>query len=141
MSRADLGGYTWSEIWYLEDRQPDIMVGTCAHALVSDTVDPSSAALYYSHPGNWSDGVELARANYSLHTTSDSGATWDPAIEIYPHGAGYSDTYVVADESVPGGRILLMAFQRTFEPPVQGIEGGGYDVALTRVPLPLRPGN
>eukprot|EP01047_Picozoa_sp_COSAG01_P132535 COSAG01_NODE_62425_length_284_cov_1.691892_1_plen_68_part_10 len=30
------GGFTWAEIWYLEDRQPEIMVGTCAHALSSD---------------------------------------------------------------------------------------------------------
>ena len=113
------------------------MVGTCAHALVSDTVDPSSPRLYYSHPGNWSYGVELARANYSLHTTDDSGATWEPAIEVYAPGAGYSDAYVVPDEGEPAGRTLLMACQRTFEPPVTGIEGGGYNLALARASLPL----
>eukprot|EP01051_Picozoa_sp_SAG22_P036153 SAG22_NODE_17361_length_306_cov_0.753623_1_plen_62_part_10 len=27
------GGYTWADIWYLEQRQPEIMTGTCNQAL------------------------------------------------------------------------------------------------------------
>ena len=30
---------------------------------------------------------------------------------------------------------LVVAFQRTFDPPDQGIEGGGYDVGLALVAL------
>eukprot|EP01047_Picozoa_sp_COSAG01_P013253 COSAG01_NODE_616_length_14815_cov_8.518076_24_plen_123_part_00 len=68
-ARSDDGGYTWAEIWYLEHRQPEIMVGTCAHALSSDPA--VSPAIYYSHPGNWSEGTELARANYTLEKSLD----------------------------------------------------------------------
>ena len=43
------GGYTWSELWYLADRQPEIQHYTaeCAQALVSD---PSTGAMYWAHP-------------------------------------------------------------------------------------------
>ena len=100
------------------------MVGTCAHALVSDV--GNSPTVFYSHPGNWTEGVELARANYTLHHSGNGGETWSPGTEVYGLGAGYSDAHVVPDAQAPGGRSLLMAFQKTFEPPVPGIEGGGY---------------
>ena len=41
-----------------------------------------------------------------------------------PAGYGYSDAHVLRDGSV------AMAFQRTFDPPVPSIEGGGYDIGL-----------
>ena len=50
-------------------------------------------------------------------------------------GAGYSDSIVVPDPSAPGGATLLMGFQKTFEPPVAGVEGGGYDMAIALLPL------
>ena len=74
-ARSDDGGYTWAEIWYLEQRQPDIMVGTCDHALSSNPA--ISPTIFYSHPGNWTEGSELARANYTLHKSMDGGATWE----------------------------------------------------------------
>ena len=50
-------------------------------------------------------------------------------------GAGYSDSIVVPDPSSPSGATLLMGFQKTFEPPVPGVEGGGYDMAVALLPL------
>ena len=41
-----------------------------------------------------------------------------------PAGYGYSDAHILRDGSV------AMAFQRTFDPPVPSIEGGGYDIGL-----------
>jgi hypothetical protein len=145
-ARSDDGGYTWSEIWYLEQRQPEIMVGTCNHALSSDPA--ISSTVYYSHPGNWTEGSELARANYTLHKSIDGGATWEFVNRVYGPGdpgsgrsgknyggAGYSDSIVVPNSSAPGGATLVMGFQKTFEPPVPGVEGGGYDMAVALLPL------
>jgi hypothetical protein len=132
-ARSDDGGWTWAEVWYIEDRQPEIMTGTCAQALVSDVgVSPT---MYWSHPGNWTEGTEIARANYTLHQSTDSGAHWELVDRVYPLGAGYSDAHVVADPTSPYGHSLLMGFQKTFEPPVPGVEGGGYDMAVARLPL------
>eukprot|EP01047_Picozoa_sp_COSAG01_P046328 COSAG01_NODE_4340_length_5121_cov_16.529669_5_plen_68_part_00 len=50
-------------------------------------------------------------------------------------GAGYSDSHVVPDPASPGGYALVMGFQKTFQPPVPGVEGGGYDMAVARLPL------
>ena len=121
------------------------MVGTCAHALSSD---PATGTVFYSHPGNWSEGTELARANYTLQKSIDGGATWEFVNRVYgpgppgsgrsgPNfgGAGYSDSIVIPDSSAPGGATLLMGFQKTFEPPVAGVEGGGYDMAVALLPL------
>ena len=41
-----------------------------------------------------------------------------------PAGYGYADAHILRDGSV------AMAFQRTFDPPVPSIEGGGYDIGL-----------
>ena len=51
--------------------------------------------------------------------STDVGALLRP-----PAGSGYSDAHVLRDGSV------AMAFQRTFDPPVPSIEGGGYDIGL-----------
>ena len=67
-----------------------------------------------------------------------TGLPWDPSVpradwEFVDHigeakmGYGYSDVHVLKDGSV------AIAFQRTFNPPVSGIEGGGYDVGLAIV--------
>ena len=53
----------WAEVWYIEDRQPEIMTATCAQALVSDvSVSPT---MYWSHPGNWC-GIVLPRVYREL---------------------------------------------------------------------------
>ena len=109
------------------------MVGTCAHALVSDV--GHSPTVFYSHPGNWTEGAELARANYTLHHSGNGGETWSPGMEVYGLGAGYSDAHVVPDAQAPGGRSLLMAFQKTFEPPDKNIEGGGYNMGFAVLDL------
>ena len=51
---------------------------------------------------------------------------------IYAHGAGYSDVHVLRDPST-GAKFLGALFQRTLYEP--GAEGGGYNLALARVPL------
>ena len=129
-ARSDDGGATWAEVWYVADRQPEIarLQPTCAQALVSDQRGPSD--MYWSHPG--SDIHD--RANYTLHKSSNGGADWDFVDRIYAGGAGYSDAFVLRDPA-DGKRSLAMAFQKTFEPPVPSIEGGGYDLAVAYWPL------
>ena len=82
-----------------------------------------------------SENTSRTRSNYTLHSSSNGGASWDFVNRVYGGGAGYSDAIVVPDPAAPGGETLLMAFQKTFTPPVAGIEGGGYDVGLARLPL------
>lgn len=138
-ARSDDGGHTWSDIWYVEQRQPDVWMGTCDQPIVSD---PSvSPTIYYGHPGNNTknlgkqDNNGLARANYTLHQSKDGGASWEFVNRVYPLGAGYSDALIVPDTEAPSGFTLLMLFQKTFNPPVPAIEGGGYDLALARLQL------
>lgn len=132
-ARSDDGGRTWAEIWYLEQRQPEIMTGTCAQALVSDPA--ATSTIFYAHPGNYTDGTELARANYTLHASDDGGASWQLINRVYPLGAGYSDAHVLPDPAAKNGLTLAMVFQKTFEPPVPSIEGGGYDMGLALLEL------
>ena len=70
--------------------------------------------------------------NYTLQSSTDQGATWRLAAHVGAStaGAGYSDGVVLRD-----GRVAL-AFQKTFDPPVRSIEGGGYDLALAIVTPP-----
>ena len=109
------------------NRQPDLAAATCDNALCSEPT--STGTMYWAKPGN----VTGARSNYTLHSSQDGGASWDFVDRVYAGGAGYSDATVVPDGQ--GGRVLLMAFQKTFDPPVPGIEGGGYDVGVARLPL------
>ena len=39
----------------------------------------------------------------------------------------------VGDAQVLRDGTVAMAFQKTFDPPVSGIEGGGYDVGLALI--------
>jgi len=136
-ARSDDGGETWAEVWYVIDRQPEIGIlqPTCAQALVSDP-EVSNGTLYWAHPGN----DIHTRANYTLHSSQDSGASWQFENRIYPGGAGYSDAHVLHDGNK---HVLAMAFQKTFDCPtgppascgVPGIEGGGYDIALALYPI------
>merc|ERR1712032_1549164 len=96
-ARSDDGGYTWAEVWYVDDRQPDIVQPTCDQALCSD---PSSeSTVYWAHPGNITGG----RANYTLHKSVDSGASWEFVNRVYGGGAGYSDAHVLPDGD---GKVL-----------------------------------
>ena len=131
-ARSDDGGRTWAETWYLEDRQPGIQafIAECAHALVSDPTASSSSGestMYWGHPGGAPGGQN--RNNYTLETSMDDGATWRFSAHIQPKGAGYSDAHLLHD-----GRLAI-AYQRTFDPPVHSIEGGGYDIAVALVDL------
>jgi len=123
-ARSDDGGRTWADLWYLADRQPEIQHYTseCAHALVS----APDGTIYWGHPGGGTDGHD--RSNYTMQVSHTGGATWELLDHVEPLGAGYSDAHLMPDGS------LLVAFQRTFDPPVPSIEGGGYDLALARIP-------
>ena len=122
-ARSDDGGATWSELWYLADRQPQIQRFTaeCAHAFVSD---PQAGTLYWGHPGGPPDGHN--RANYTMQRSVDGGASWEHLIQVGKPsgGAGYSDAHLLEDGT------LGVVYQKTFDPPVRSIEGGGYDLAL-----------
>ena len=65
--------------------------------------------------------------NGTLQSSDDGGANWDFLAHIgdAKMGYGYSDATVLRDGNI------AVAFQRTFDPPVKGIEGGGYDIGLT----------
>lgn len=123
-ARSDDGGATWSRVWYLEERQPDIIVNNCENALASD---PATGMLYWGHPG----AANMTRANYTVHQSTDGGLTWTLLDRVYEHGAGYSDVHVLHDAS--GQPYLGALFQRTLYEP--GIEGGGYNLALASVRL------
>ena len=51
---------------------------------------------------------------------------------VYGGGAGYSDAHILRDGDK---HVLAMAFQKTFDPKVPSIEGGGYDLAVAYAPL------
>jgi len=84
--------------------------------------------MYWAHPG---DDMHQ-RSNYTLHQSEDGGASWDLVNRVYAGGAGYSDAHVLRDGDK---QVLAMAFQKTFDPPVPSIEGGGYDIAVALLPL------
>ena len=136
-ARSDDGGYSWAEVWWLSDRQPDIPVAVADHALCSE---PSfnQGTVYWSHPGNVPGSPSAmywgSRSNYTLHR-SQNGASWEFVTQVYADGAGYSDAIVLPDPDDPNARVLAMAFQRTFHPPNHGIEGGGYDIGLALLQL------
>ena len=83
---------------------------------------------YWAHPG----AVNMSRANYTVHTSADGGATWVLLDRVYESGAGYSDVHIVRTKD--GKKPYLGAlFQRTLYEP--GVEGGGYNLAFASVPL------
>ena len=131
-ARSDDGGHTWQEVWYLSARPGDRQAEIGIHdTFVNEALTSSATRMYWAHPQN----ISRTRSNYTLHSSSNGGASWDFVNRVYGGGAGYSDAIVVPDPAAPGGETLLMAFQKTFTPPVAGIEGGGYDVGLARLPL------
>jgi hypothetical protein len=80
----------------------------------------SRACSYFGHPGSCCD-----RANYTIHRSTDEGATFEFVGVIYPAGAGYSDVHVLPWDG-PGDR-LGVAFQRCLNDSSR--EGGGYNMA------------
>lgn len=122
-ARSDDGGATWHDVWYLEERQPDIIVNNCENAMASD---PETGMVYWGHPG----AVNMTRANYTIHQSANGGATWTLLDRVYEYGAGYSDMHVLHT----GGQAYVGAlFQRTIYE--SGAEGGGYNLALASIPL------
>lgn len=104
------GGESWAAWWYLEDRQPEIDVGTNFESLVSDVAGPNpTGMLYFGHPG--AANGSLARANYTVHKSGDGGASWEFVDVVYGGGAGYSDIHLLGDG------FLGVAFQKTWNPP------------------------
>eukprot|EP00937_MAST-01D_sp_MAST-1D-sp2_P003889 g3889.t1 len=123
-ARSDDGGATWAAVWYLEEREPDIIRNNCENALASD---PDTGVLYWGHPG----AANMTRANYTVHESRDGGLTWDLLSVVYAHGAGYSDVHVLRDAA--GKPFLGALYQRTLYE--QGAEGGGYNLAFAHVAL------
>jgi len=125
-ARSDDGGATWAAIWYAEHRQPELSPYTnnCENPMVSD---PATGIIYWGHPG----ATNKTRANYTVHSSHDGGATWQFFNRVYAGGAGYSDLHVLQDAQ--GESYLGVLFQRTLYE--EGVEGGGYNLALASVPL------
>ena len=128
------GGYTWAQVWHLADRQPEISkyVSECAHALASS----SDGTMWWAHPGGGADGHD--RYNGALERSTNGGETWEFAAHItpgvYPAGGyGYSDLQPLSD-----GSGVAIVYQKTFNPPIRSIEGGGYDIGFARVTLALQ---
>lgn len=113
-ARSDDGCETWNDIYYLDTPFID------APSMQAIDRSEKTGVLYFGHPGSFTD-----RANYTIHQSTNEGASWDFVGVIYPGGAGYSDVHVLPSEG-PGDR-LGVAFQRTINQP--GVEGGGYNLA------------
>ena len=129
-ARSDDGGHTWAEWWFLEDRQPDVFVGTCFQSITSDVGGPNpSGRIFFGHPG----AVNGSRTNYTVHQSSDGGGSWALLQRVYAGGGGYSDINVLRKPG--GGKALGVAFQKTFEPPDKNIEGGGYNMGFAVLDL------
>ena len=137
-ARSDDGGWSWAQVWFLGDRQPDIPNAVADHALCSD---PSfeEGTVFWAHPGSIPGSPNATywggRSNYTIHRSSSGGASWEFVNRVYADGAGYSDAIVLPDSEDSNSRVLAMAFQKTFHPPQHGIEGGGYDIGLALLPL------
>ncbi len=118
-ARSDDGGATWAEVWYANDpgRTTGMIDGPSDQGIDRSE---KTGAVYFGHPGSCCD-----RANYTIHRSTDEGATFEFVGVIYPGGAGYSDVHVLP-YSGPGDR-LGVAFQRTLNE--SGVEGGGYNMA------------
>ena len=112
-ARSDDGCASWTSVYYLDAPFID------APSMQAIARSEKTGALYFGHPGSFTD-----RANYTIHRSTDEGASWDFLAVIYPGGAGYSDVHVLPHEG-PGDR-LGFAFQRTINQP--GVEGGGYNL-------------
>lgn len=122
---------TWAEWWTVPGRPGTHEIGVLEDFLNEALTSTATGTIYWGHPQN----VSRTRSNYTLHRSRNGGGSWEAVTRVYALGAGYSDAIVVPDSTAPSGETLLMAFQKTFEPPVSGIEGGGYDVGLARLPL------
>ena len=129
-ARSDDGGMTWAEWWTVPGRPGTHEIGVLEDFL-NEALTSTATTIYWAHPQN----ISRTRSNYTLHKSEDGGASWEFVNRVYPLGAGYSDAVVVPDPNAPMGQTLLMAFQKTFNPPVAGEEGGGYDIGLARLPL------
>ena len=70
-ARSDTGGATWAEVWYAND--PGRSTGMI-DAPSDQGIDRSEKtdAVYFGHPG----AVTGDRANYTIHRSTDSGATF-----------------------------------------------------------------
>ena len=114
----DTGGASWAAVWYANDRDPSII-----DAPSDQGIDRSAktGALFFGHPG----AVDGDRANYTIHRSTNEGATFEFVGVIYPGGAGYSDVHVLPHDG-PGDR-LGVAFQRCLNDSSR--EGGGYNLA------------
>jgi len=128
-ARSDDGGRTWAEVWYLYDRQPEIenLEGVCEAPMVSDI--SASGTLYWGAPFG---AATATRSNYTVSRSVDNGASWEIVNRVFAGGAGYSDMHVLNNGT---GTVLAIAFQKTFDPPVPAIEGGGYSIGLILMPL------
>ena len=118
-ARSDDGGATWAQVWYANDpnRTTGMIDGPSDQGI--DRSD-KTGAVYFGHPGSCCD-----RANYTIHRSTDEGATFEFVGVIFPGGAGYSDVHVLPYDG-PGDR-LGVAFQRALNE--SGVEGGGYNMA------------
>jgi hypothetical protein len=118
-ARSDDGGATWAQVWYASDpgRTTGMIDGPSDQGI--DRSD-KTGAVYFGHPGSCCD-----RANYTIHRSTDEGATFEFVGVIFPGGAGYSDVHVLPYDG-PGDR-LGVAFQRALNE--SGVEGGGYNMA------------
>jgi hypothetical protein len=124
-ARSDNGGETWAQIWYLDECCPSAIDGPSQQGIDRSA---KTGLVYFGHPGS-----TVARANYTIHRSSNDGLTWDYVGVIYPGGAGYSDVHVLPHDGA--GDRLGVAFQRTLYDP--NLEGGGYNMAWAEMTIPL----
>ena len=69
--------------------------------------DPGSRRLYHVHPDS------SARANLTVYSSLDDGASWGGLVTVYAGAAAYSDSAVLDPKSAGGeGRQVGVLFER-----------------------------
>ena len=123
-ARSDDGGSSWAEVWYANVRDPAMLDEPSMQGIDRSE---KTGAVYFGHPG----AANGDRANYTIHRSTDSGATFKFVGVITNNGSGYSDVRVLPHDGK--GDRLGVAFQRTINEP--GVEGGGYDMAFATMTI------
>ena len=87
------------------------------------------STLFFGAPMNSSTGD---RTNFTIYSSTDGGKHWSWYAGVYSGSSGYSDVVALSD-AYEQQLHLGVSFQVGHNLP--HVEGGGYDIAFSRVPL------
>ena len=88
-ARSDDGAETWAKLW--ESSQTVLPDPRCEASLLGD---PAAGVLYFGNPSS-----VHSRQNYSVHTSTNGGLSWQFHTQVYSGGSAYSDmTFTAAGD-------------------------------------------